>query len=80
MFLGDPFSHFFFDADFEAAKQNRSVNRRRRDIFPRSQVMTDHLFPERDLWDEKWRDEDERERPHFRVPILLCLACFVMVP
>eukprot|EP00439_Symbiodinium_sp_Y106_P018904 s6472_g2.t1 len=40
VFLGDPFQHFFFDADLE--------------------VMTDHLFPERDLWDEKWRDEDGR--------------------
>lgn len=38
VFLGDPFQHFFFDADLE--------------------VMTDHLFPERDLWDEKWRDEE----------------------
>ena len=22
------------------------------------QVMTDHFFPERDLWDERWRDEE----------------------
>lgn len=22
------------------------------------QVMTDHLFPERDLWDARWRDEE----------------------
>mmetsp|Transcript_58323 Transcript_58323/g.103630 ORF Transcript_58323/g.103630 Transcript_58323/m.103630 type:complete len:863 (+) Transcript_58323:130-2718(+) len=38
VFLGDPFPHFFGDADFE--------------------VMTDHLFPSRDLWDSKWRDEE----------------------
>lgn len=27
-----------------------------------SQVMTDHFFPERDLWDERWRDEELRRQ------------------
>ena len=27
-------------------------------VFRPGQVMTDHFFPERDLWDERWRDEE----------------------
>ena len=34
--------------------------------------MTDHLFPERDLWDEKWRDED---RWSFTVAHSLFIVC-----